>query len=152
MYTTIRPKIRVLINLFIFICAHNHSNKVRSHSYSLNDSFLCQYSVCYVQGSTSLISRSLFSGSSAFIFRIHCIHSSTTLIIRILYSCKYCSYISYAISMAIWSLSPMFKYPMCIALIRSWASYKNHTPVVTTWLYGVSCKIGEDGKMNSHFL
>ena len=34
MYTTIRPKIRVLINL-IFLFAHNHSTKVRGHSYSL---------------------------------------------------------------------------------------------------------------------
>ena len=58
LYTTIRPKIRVPINL-IFLFVHNYSTKVGSHSYSLIYSFLCQYFVCYIQGSTSLIFCSL---------------------------------------------------------------------------------------------
>ena len=58
--TTIRPKIRVLINFFLFVHNHFHLTKVRSHCYSLIYSFLSQYFVCYVQGSTS------------FIFRSHC--------------------------------------------------------------------------------
>ena len=88
--TTIRPKIRVLFNLF-FLFVHYHSTK--------NVPIMC-----YIQGSTSHV-RSV-SGSSAFIFRIQYIHSSTTLMFPTLYSWKCCSYISYAISMAIWSLSP----------------------------------------------
>ena len=82
---------------------HKHSTKVRSHSYSLIYSFLCRYFVCYIQGSTSLIFFRSVSGSSAFIFRIQYIHSSTTLMFPTLYSWKCCSYILYAISMAIWS-------------------------------------------------
>ena len=37
--TTIRPKIRVLIDLF-FLFVHDHSTKVRGHSYSVIYSFL----------------------------------------------------------------------------------------------------------------
>ena len=39
LYTTIRPKIRVLINL-IFFLVHNHLTKVRGHSYFLIYYFL----------------------------------------------------------------------------------------------------------------
>ena len=54
LYMTIRPKIRVPINLF-FLFVHNYSTKVGSHSYSLIYSFLCRYFICYIQGSSSLI-------------------------------------------------------------------------------------------------
>ena len=104
--TTIRPKIRVAIDLFLF-CAHdhstkiygllsffflfvhNHSTKVRSHSYSLIYSFLCRYVVCYIQGSISLIFCSLF-------FWQQCLYIS-----YLVYSQQYCPYVSYAIFMEV---------------------------------------------------
>ena len=78
LYRTIRPKIRVLINLIflivydhsttkirvlinLFLFVHGHSTKVRSHSYFFIYSFLrcADISFCYILGITSLIFRSL---------------------------------------------------------------------------------------------
>ena len=77
--TTIRPKIRSsLISFFVFV--HDHSTKVRCHSYFLIYSFL----------NCANISFAILTADTAFIFRT-------------LYLWKSCCYISYAISMAIWS-------------------------------------------------
>ena len=67
----LRPKIRVLINLF-FLFVHDHSTKVRGHSYSLIYSFLivsifrlhyCLYissTIFYIHGTAALIFRTLY--------------------------------------------------------------------------------------------
>ena len=52
LYTTIRPKIRVLVNLIFFLVHDEHSTKVRGHSYFLIYYFL---NCANIQGSTSLI-------------------------------------------------------------------------------------------------
>ena len=75
-------KIRVLIDLFLLF-VHDHSTKVKNYSY---------------------VSFALFLAVVPLYF-VRYIHSSTTLIFPTLYSLKCCSYISYAISMAIWSLN-----------------------------------------------
>ena len=76
--TTIRPKIRSsLINLF-FLFVHDHSTKVRCHSYFLIYSFL----------NCANISFAILTADTAFIFRTP-------------YLWKSCCFISYAISMAI---------------------------------------------------
>ena len=76
--TIIRPKIRVLINLFVLF-VHSHSTKIRGHSYSLIYSFLNCVNISYA------------------IFKA----------VLPLYSYQYCPYISYAIFMTIWSLGPI---------------------------------------------
>ena len=75
--TTIQSKVRVLINIFVLFVHDDHSTKVRQGSLLLFNSFFpyCQYFIFYI-------------------------HSSTTLIFRRLDSWKCCSYISYAICMA----------------------------------------------------
>ena len=83
--TTIRPKIRVIINLF-FSFVHDHSTKVRGHSYSL---------IYFVLNCTN---------NSFALKLLYFVRYNHILIFRTLYSWKYCSYISYAISMTIWSL------------------------------------------------
>ena len=99
LYTTIRPKIRVLINL-IFLFAHDHSTKVRGDSYSLiyhcpscvNISFaifmaytafimfrgFCFKWYCFY------VSCGLIHGSTTVIYSVHCIHGGTALIFRTL--------------------------------------------------------------------
>ena len=99
--TTIWPKTRVLINLFILF-VHNHSTKVRSHSYSLIYSFLHCADISFAKRNTSLISFALFLAVVPLYF-VRYIHSSTTFMFPTLYSWKFCFYISYAISMAMWS-------------------------------------------------
>ena len=81
--TTIRPKIRVLINL-MFLFVHDHST--RGHSYSSIYSFLdC--------------ANTLFA-----VLPLYFVSYNHTLIFRTLYSWKCCSCFSCAISMAKWSL------------------------------------------------
>ena len=104
MYTSVQPKISVLINL-IFLFVHNHSTKVTSHSYSLIYSFLhCADILLYSRQCFPYISFALFLAVLPLYF-IRSIHSSTSLMFPTLYSWKCCSYILYAISMAIWNLS-----------------------------------------------
>ena len=76
-------KNQVLVNFF-FVFVHDHSTKVRCHSYFLIYSFL----------NCANISFAILTADTAFIFRTP-------------YLWKSCCFISYAISMAIWSLSPM---------------------------------------------
>ena len=94
MYTTSRPKIKVLINLIIFL-VHGHSTKVRGHSY-----FLIYYFFSCVNISFAILKAVV---PLYFVCSIHR-DVSLTLILRTLYWWKRCSYISYAESMAIWSL------------------------------------------------
>ena len=116
LYRTIRPKIRVLINLIflivndhsttkirvlinLFLFVHGHSTKVRSHSYFFIYSFLrCDDILfCYILGIISLIFRSLcfwqywlcisspiFIAVLALCF-LHYIHGSAALMFRTLY-------------------------------------------------------------------
>ena len=90
MYTTIRPKIRALINLiflfvhdhstkiirvliYIFISfVHDHSTKIRGHSYSL----------IYLLINCVNVSYSTFM--AVLIYSVHCIHGDTALIFRTL--------------------------------------------------------------------
>ena len=101
--TTIQSKIRVLINLF-FILVHDHSTKVRGHSYSLIYYFLncANISFAIFMADTALITfRALcfkqycfyvsYSNSQQYYFYTFCT----------LYSWQNCSYISYAMTMAI---------------------------------------------------
>ena len=118
LYTTIRPEIRVLINLFLFV--HNHSTKVRSHSYSLIYSFLNCADISFAIFKAVLIPLyfvHFVSGSIVSLYFVCYIHSSTTLMFPTLYSWKYCSYISYAISMATWSLGHLVVEAWCILKI-----------------------------------
>ena len=71
--------IRVLIYIFISF-VHNHSTKIRGHSYSWIYWLINCINVLYAT-------------------------YGSTYIFRTLYSWWHCSYISYAMSMAIWSLS-----------------------------------------------
>ena len=90
LHTTIRPKTRVLINFFLFV--HDHSTKVRGHSYSLIYSFF----------NSGNISFGILKAVLPFYF-VRSIRGSAalTLKFRTLYSWKCYSYISYAIFMAI---------------------------------------------------
>ena len=101
LYMTIWPKIMVLINLFLLI-VHNHSTKVRGHSYFLIYYFL----------NCANISFAIFKAALPLYF-VHSIHrgAALTLIFHTLYSWKCCSYISYAMPMAIWSLSHLWNFP-----------------------------------------
>ena len=90
MCTTIRPNVRVFINL-IFLFAHDHSTKVRGHSYSFIHSFLNCANISFA------------------VLPLYFFRYNHTLIFRTMYSWKYCSYISYTISMTIWSLGPLYK-------------------------------------------
>ena len=105
MYTTISPKVRVLINL-ICLFAHDHSTKVRGHSHSL----------IYNCPSCANISFAIFMADTAFVIFLFQVvlflrfvwansRQYYRYIFRTLYSWWHCSYISYAMSMAIWSLS-----------------------------------------------
>ena len=103
MYTTIRPKIRVLINVFLFV--HDHSTKVRCHFYSLINSFLLCVDISFAIFKAALplyFVRSISSSLLPLSF-VGYIYSSTTLTFPTLYSWKCCSYVLYAVSMAIWS-------------------------------------------------
>ena len=104
MYTTISPKVRVLINL-IYLFAHDHSTKVRGLSYSL----------IYNCPSCANISFAIFMADTAFIIFLFQVvlllrfvwansWQYYRYIFRTLYSWWHCSYISYTMSMAIWSL------------------------------------------------
>ena len=106
MCTTIRPKVRVLINL-IFLFVHDHSTKVRGHSYSL----------IYHCPSCANISFAIFMADTAFIIFLFQVVLLLRFVwanswqyyryrFRTLHSWWHCSYISYAISMAIWSVLP----------------------------------------------
>ena len=65
---------------------------------------MCQYFVCYIHDRyCPYISIALFLAVMPLYFVCY-IHSSTTYIVRTLYSLESCSYILYTISMAIWSL------------------------------------------------
>ena len=88
------PKIKDLINL-IFFLVHDHSAKVRGHSY-----FLIYYFFNCANISFAILKAVLP------LYFVRSIHrdAALTLIFRTLYSWKCCSYISYAESMAIWSL------------------------------------------------
>ena len=90
LHTTIRPKTKVLINFFLFV--HNHSTKVRGHSYSLIYSFF----------NFGNISFGIFKAVLPLYF-VRSIRGSAALTpkFRTLYSWKCCSYISYTIFMAI---------------------------------------------------
>ena len=101
--TTIRSKIRVLINLFS-ILVHDHSTKVRGHSYSLIYYFL----------NSANISFAIFMADTALvIFRALCFKQYFFFVsytnsqryypytFCTLYSRQNCSYISCAMSMAI---------------------------------------------------
>ena len=75
MYTTIRPKVRVLINLFsLFV--HDHWTKIRCHFYSeiyyfLNwtNIFFAVVPLCFVCYSHTLIFRNYIHTGAALIFR-----------------------------------------------------------------------------------
>ena len=106
---TIRPKFKDLIN-FIFIFAHDHSTKVRGHSYSL----------IYHCPSCANVSFAIFMADTAFIIfllqvvlLLRFVWANSwqyyRYIFRTLYSWWHCSYISYAMSMAIWSHDPNSK-------------------------------------------
>ena len=100
---TIRLKIRILINFFLFV--HDHSTKVRGHFYSLINSFLLCVDISFAIFKAALplyFVRSISSSLLPLSF-VGYIHSSTTLTFPTLYSWKCCSYVLYAVSMAIWS-------------------------------------------------
>ena len=86
--TTIRPKIRILINLF-FLFVHGHSTKVRGSLLLLIYSFLNCSNILFA------------------VLPLCFVRYNHTLIFHTLYSLKSCSYILYTISIAIWSLSPL---------------------------------------------
>ena len=101
--TTVRSKIRVLINLFS-ILVHDHSTKVRGHSYSLIYYFLncANISFAIFMADTALI---IFR---ALCFKQYCFYVSYAnsqqyypYTFRTLYSWQNCSYILYTMSMAI---------------------------------------------------
>ena len=88
--TTVRSKIRVLINLFS-ILVHDHSTKVRGHSYSLIYYFL----------NSANISFAIFMADTAFIiFRALCFK-------------QYCFYISYANSYQYYPYTFRTLYSVC---------------------------------------
>ena len=96
--TTIRPKIRVFINLF----AHDHSTKARGHSYPFIYSFLNCLNISFAifMAVLPLYFVRLFLAVVSLYF-VHYINSSTAFIFCTLYSWKCCSYISYAIFIAL---------------------------------------------------
>ena len=102
--TTIRPKIRVLINL-LFLFVQRPFDKVRGHSYSLIYSFLNCANISFV----------IFIADTALIFPLLCcfwkcyLYISYTIFMEVLLW-----YISYAISMAIWTLSQKIVPSWCI--------------------------------------
>ena len=123
MYTTIRRKIKALINL-IFFLVHDHSTKVRGHSY-----FLIYYFFNCANISFAILK------AVVHLYFVCSIHwgAALTLIFRTLYWWKCCSYISYAESMAIWSLGHSY-------LRISFATGKNAEIwglkwLVFSWLY-----------------
>ena len=75
--TTIRPKVRVLINLFLLF-EHDHLTKIWGHSYSLIHSFL----------NCTNISYTIFMAVLPLYF-VRYIHVSTALIFRTLYPWLY---------------------------------------------------------------
>ena len=101
LYTTIRPKLRVLVNLIFFLVHDEHSTKVRGYSYFLIYYFL----------NCANISFAIFKAVLPLYF-VRSIQrgAALTLVFRTLYSWKCCSYISYAMSMTIWSLHPPWLY------------------------------------------
>ena len=122
LYRTIRPKIRVLINL-IFLFVHDHSTKVRSHSYFFIYSFLhwADISFCYILGITSLIflslcfwqywlciSSAIFIAVLALCF-LHYIHGSAALIFHTLYPWLY----------EVLAIGDITVNHLCILLLRS---------------------------------
>ena len=92
--TTIWLKIKDLINL-IFLLVHDHSTKVRGHSYFLISYFLNCANISFA------ILKAILP-----LYFVRSIHRGAALILIFctLYSWKCCSYISYAMSMAIRNL------------------------------------------------
>ena len=120
LFTTIRPRLRVLTFLiflyahnhlikicgplpFIITFVHDHSTKIRRHSYSLiYHCFSCgNISFAIFMAYTALI---IFHG---FCFKQYCFYvlcariHERPYIFRTVYSWWHCSYISYAMSMAV---------------------------------------------------
>ena len=102
--TTIRPKNRVLINL-LFLFVHDHLTNLGVNLTLLFILFLdvSIFHLLYSCQIMPLYFRSLFLAVLPLYF-VRYIHSSTTYIFRTLYSLESCSYILYALSMAIWRL------------------------------------------------
>ena len=101
--TTIQSKIGVLINLF-FVLVHDHSTRVRGHSYSL---------ICYFLNCSNISFAIFMADTTIIIFRVLCFkqycfyvsHANSQqcypYTFRTLYSQQNCSYILYTMSMAI---------------------------------------------------
>ena len=118
--TTIRPKNRVLINL-LFLFVHDHLPKLGITLTLLFILFLdvSIFRLLYSCQILPLYFRPLFLAVLPLHF-VRYIHSSTTYIFRTLYSLESCSYILYAVSMAIWRLCRCSPAVPCSVVPRSW--------------------------------
>ena len=105
---TIRPKNRVLIN-WLFSFVQDHSTKLWVILTLLFILFIDVpiFRLLYSWQILPLYIHRFVSGS-----KVCYIHSSTTYIVRTLYSLESCFYILYTISMAIWSLSLFADVPL----------------------------------------
>ena len=111
--TTIRPKIKVHINLIVLF-VHDHLTKVRGYSYSLIYSFLNFANILFALFLAVLPWHFVFhiQSSTSYPYISHAIFMEVLLL-----------YISYTISMAIWSLSP----ENCWMIKASYKPHLRHT-------------------------